>query len=212
MPSAISTNAPKVCHAQNLAVDNVADAMLGEERIPNIGLHLLHAQREAALVRFDGQDDGLDLVAFLQDFRRMLHAGRPAQVADVDQAVDAIFDFDESAELGQIADAAFDSRSHGILVVQRIPGIRCQLAHAERDAALGRIHAQDHAVDFVADVDQLRRMLHPLRPGHFADVNQAFNALLEFDERSVVGDADDASMNVRAHGIAMPLHRATDRA
>ena len=44
-------------------------------------------------------------------------------------------------------------------------------------------------------------MLHPLRPRHFADVNQAFDALLQFHERSVVGHADDASGNVRAHRI-----------
>src|SRR5450631_1262524 len=46
-------------------------------------------------------------------------------------------------------------------------------------------------------------MLHPFRPGHFADVDQSFNALLQFDERSVVGDADHASVDVRAHGVAV---------
>src|SRR5579859_7757764 len=46
-------------------------------------------------------------------------------------------------------------------------------------------------------------MLHPLRPGHFADVDQAFNALLQFDESSVVGHAYDASVNMSAHRIAM---------
>src|SRR3954470_3073787 len=46
-------------------------------------------------------------------------------------------------------------------------------------------------------------MLHALRPGHLADVNQAFNSLLEFDERSVVGHADDASAHVSAYRITM---------
>jgi len=31
--------------AQNLAVNHVANAVLGEERLPNIGLQLLHAER-----------------------------------------------------------------------------------------------------------------------------------------------------------------------
>jgi len=44
----------EVCHAQNLAMHDVADAMLREEGIPNIGLHLLHAERETALVGLDG--------------------------------------------------------------------------------------------------------------------------------------------------------------
>ena len=34
-------------------------------------------------------------------------------------------------------------------------------------------------------------------------MDEAFDALLEFHERAVVGDADDASVDVRAHGIAV---------
>ena len=82
--------------------------MLFEEALPNVGLQLLHAQREAAVVRLNGQNNGLDLVALLQNFRRMLDALGPAQVADVYQAVDAVLDFDEGAEVGQVADLAFD--------------------------------------------------------------------------------------------------------
>ena len=121
----------------------------------------------------------------------------------MDQAVDAVFDFDEGAEVGQVAHAAFDRHADGELLVQRIPRIGRQLPHAERNAALGRVHVQHHAFHLIADVDQLRRMLHALRPGHLADVDQAFDSLFQFDERAVVGDADDASANVRAHGIAM---------
>ncbi len=73
----------------------------------------------------------------------------------------------------------------------------------ERNAALGRIHVQHHALDLIANIYQLRGMLHALGPSHLADVDQAFDALLEFDERSVVGDADDASADVRALGITV---------
>ena len=133
----------------------------------------------------------------------MLHALGPAQIADVDQAVNAFLDFDERAEIGEVAHPALDRGAHRILVMQRVPGIGGQLPHAERDAPLLRIHAQHDAIDLIANVDQLRRVLDALGPGHFADVDQAFDALLEFDERAVVGDADDASADVRADGIAM---------
>src|ERR1035441_2020133 len=194
---------PKVRHAQDLAVHDVADAMLREERIPDVGLHLLYAERKTALVRLNGQDDGLDLVALLEHLGGMLHTGRPAQVADVHQAVDAVFDFDERAELSQVTHTAFDRCPHWILVVQRVPWVGGELPHAERDTALGRVHAQDHAIDLIVYVDQLRRMLHPFRQGHFAHVNQAFNSLFEFDEGSVIGDTDYATVDVRADGIAM---------
>src|SRR5271165_1898176 len=193
----------EVRHAQHLAVDNVAHPVLGEERIPNVGLHLLYAQREPPLVRLNRQDHRLDLVALLQYLGRMLHARGPAQVADVHEPVDPVFDLDKGAELGQIANPAFDRRTYRIFIVQRIPGIGRELPHAQRNPAFGRVHAQHHAIHLVANVDQLRRMLHPFRPSHFADVHQSFDPLLQFDKGAVIGDADHASVDVRAHGIAM---------
>src|SRR5579863_576662 len=133
----------------------------------------------------------------------MLHALGPAQIADVDEAVDAVLDLDEGSEVRQVADAAFDRHADRELLVQRVPRIGCELAHTEGNPALGRIHVEHHALDLVTNVDQLRRMLHALRPCHFAHMDEAFNSLFEFDERSVVRDADDASANVRALGIAM---------
>ena len=202
-PSAISTKAPNAATRRTLPWTTSPMWCVCEERLPDVGLKLLHAKRQAAFVRLDRQNDSLHAIALLQDFRRMLHALGPAQVADVDQAVDAVFDLDEGTEIGQVAHAAFDRHADRELLVQRIPRIGGQLAHPERDASFSRIHVEDHAFDLVANVDQLRRMLHPLRPCHFADVDQPFDALLEFDECSVVSNADDASANVSADGIAM---------
>src|ERR1700730_8339261 len=56
-------------HAQHFAVDHVTDVMLLEERLPDIGLKLLHAQRQTTLVRFDGQHHRLHAIALLQHFR-----------------------------------------------------------------------------------------------------------------------------------------------
>ena len=97
--------------AQNLAVDHIANAMRSEEALPDIGLQLLDAQREAAVLRLDAENDSLDLFALLDDFRGMLDALGPAQVGDVDEAVNAVFDFDECAEVGEVADAALDDRA-----------------------------------------------------------------------------------------------------
>src|SRR5579871_1716431 len=133
----------------------------------------------------------------------MLHALGPAEVGDVNQAVDAIFDFDECTEVGKVANAAFDGHADRELLVERIPRIGSQLAHAKGDTTLGRIDVQHHALDLIANVDQFRRMLHALRPGHLADVDQAFDSLLKLDEGSVIGDADDASAHVSSLGITV---------
>src|SRR5713226_8740324 len=133
----------------------------------------------------------------------MLYALGPAQIADVDQAVDTLFDLDKRAEVGEVADPAFDSRTYGILVVQRVPRVGRQLPHAQRNTPLLRIDAQHHAIHLIAPVDQLRGMLDAFGPRHLTDVNQAFNSLLQFYECAVVGDANDASADMRPHGITM---------
>ena len=116
---------------QHLALEHIAHAMLFEEALPDIGLQLLHAQRQAAIVRLNGQNNRLDLVALLQHFGRMLDALGPAQVADVDQAVDAVFNLDERAEVGEVANLAFHHRSDRELLVQGLPRIRLKLLEAK---------------------------------------------------------------------------------
>src|SRR5437016_5930099 len=133
----------------------------------------------------------------------MLYALGPAQIADVHQTIDAILNLDKCAEVGHVADAAFNLSPNRELIMQAVPWIRRQLPHAQRNSALLRKHVEHDALDLIVHIDQLRRMLHPLRPSHLADMDQAFDALLQFHERAVVGHADYASVNMRAHGIAM---------
>ncbi len=74
----------KLSNAQHLAMDHIADAVLIEEGIPDVGLQLLHAQRKAAVLRLDAKNNGTNLVALLYYFRRMLDALGPAHIANVD--------------------------------------------------------------------------------------------------------------------------------
>ena len=61
------------------------------------------------------------------------------RLRDVDQAVDAVFDLDEGAEVGEVADAALDDGADRVLVLELLPGIVLELLHAERDAAVVRV-------------------------------------------------------------------------
>src|SRR5207248_2541834 len=122
------------------------------------------------------------------DFRRMLDALCPAQVGDMDEAVDAIFDFDEGAEVSKITNATLDNGSGRITLGEILPRIFHQLLHAQRNAAVGGIDAEDNRIDLVAGLDQLGGVLEALGPGHLREMNEAFDSLLELDERAVVGD------------------------
>ena len=52
-----------------------------------------------------------------------------------------------------------------------------------------RVDLEHLALDLLADLEELRRVLDLLGPAHLADVDEAFDARLELDERAVVGDA-----------------------
>ena len=188
---------------QHLAMDHVAHPVRGEEALPHVGLQLLDAQREAAVLRLDAENNSLHLFALLHHFRRMLDALGPAQVRDVNQTVDAVFNLDEGAKVGQVAHPALNDCPGRILLGQVLPRVVEQLFHAQRDAAVGRIHAQHHCIHLVGRLDQLGRMLEALRPGHFRKVNQPLDALLQLNERAVVGDRKNAAMDARAHRVAL---------
>src|ERR1041384_8466080 len=83
---------------QHLSVNHIANTMRLKEALPGIRLELLHAQRQATLLRLNAQNNGFYLLAFFQDFRRMLHALGPAQFAYGEQPVSSSLTPDESAK------------------------------------------------------------------------------------------------------------------
>ena len=87
--------------------------MRAEERFPGIRLQLLHAQRKTAVGSVDLENHGLHQLALLHHFGGMLDALGPGKIGNVHQPVDAFFDFDERAEIGELAHAAFHHRADG---------------------------------------------------------------------------------------------------
>jgi hypothetical protein len=61
----------------------------------------------------------------------MLDALAPRHVGDVNQAVDVLLDFDERAELGEVAHLALDLRADRILLAQLVPRVALDLLETE---------------------------------------------------------------------------------
>src|SRR5688572_17309088 len=118
----------------------------------------------------------------------------------MDQAVDVVFDLDERAKLGQVADLALDAGADRVLLGQLVPRVALDLLEAQRNAAGRRIDAEHLRFHGVADVQDLRRVLDALAPRHFADMDQPFDARFELDERAVVGEAHDLAADAHAGG------------
>src|SRR6266851_2029316 len=77
--------------ARNLPLHELPDLVSLKPVAPYV-VHLLDAQRYAAIFRIDLEHFRSDRLAFAEDFVRIFHAPGPAHVADVHQAVKSIFD------------------------------------------------------------------------------------------------------------------------
>ena len=67
------------------------------QRLPRVGLELLHAERNTALLGIHVNHNALDVVIDFDNFRRVLHTLGPSHLADVHQAFNTLFEFDECA-------------------------------------------------------------------------------------------------------------------
>ncbi len=93
--------------------------MLGDVLVDAGGDQLLHAELDLALLGVDGQHLRLDDLSGAQHVLRMIDALVGADLADVDQSLDAFGDLNECAEVHQLGDGAFDLRTDGKFAASR---------------------------------------------------------------------------------------------
>src|SRR5665213_178838 len=172
-------------------------ARLGER----VALELLDAERDALLLDIDVEHHGLDHVALLEVVDHLLARKLPVEIGQMDHAVDVAFETQEQAELGLVLDLAFDGRSDREFLDEHFPGIAHGLLEAERNPALDRIDFEHLHFDFLRGRNDLAGVHVLLGPRHFRDVDQAFDARLQFDEGAVVGDVGDAAGEARIERI-----------
>ena len=189
MSSSTSTKAPNSVRLRTLPLIFVPTGYLLDQLVPGIALDLLEAERDAPRRRIDAEHHRLDVVADVEDLRRVLDPLAPRHLADVDEALDARLELDEGAVVGEADRLAADARAGRVAIHDRRPRIGDQLLVAERDA-LGRLVVlEDHDFDVLVDLEHLRRVADAA-PRHVGDVQQAVDAA-EVDERAVVGDVLD---------------------
>ena len=170
---------------------------------PGVFGELLQTQGDAAAALVDRKHTAFDLLILLDEFAGMADLAGPRHVADVQEPVDSLFDLDEGAVVGQIANRARDDAVGRIAVGHLIPGIFLRLLDTQGDFLLVLVDIQHDDLDLVVDLNQIAGMADSLGPGHFADVHQTLDTLFELDEGSVAHHVYDCAADLCADGIAV---------
>ncbi len=89
-----------------------------------------------------------------------------------------------------------------VVLGELLPRVGLALLEAEGDAAALLVDVEHHDLDFLAGVHHLRGIHVLVGPVHLGDVHQALDAVLDLDERAVVGDVGDLAEHARVRRIA----------
>ena len=108
----------------------------------------------------DIENHSFHLVSGIDHLRRVFHAARPRHFSDVNQTFHARFEFHEGAVVGDVDHTAHHATVDPIAIADAFPGVGRHLFQAQRDALLRAIELQHPDRDFVAGVNDLRRMRH----------------------------------------------------
>jgi len=129
--SADSPKQPKLGDIADFAFDLGANLMVVDELLPRIALHLLQAQRDAALGGVHIQHHDLHLLAGGDDLAGMHVLLGPGHLADVHQALDARLQLDEGTVVGDVGDASGVLGTDRVFCRNTLPRIGLELLHAE---------------------------------------------------------------------------------
>src|SRR3954467_11133483 len=122
----------------------------------------------------------------------------------MDKALDAGFDFHESAIGHEIDHLAFDLCAHRILLFDAVPWIRKLLLEAEANAFFLAVDVENDNVDVLADLEDFRRVADTA-PAQISDMEQAIHSV-QVNKCAEVRDVlDGAFANVPRRHFAQKL-------
>src|SRR3984885_526884 len=147
---------------------------------------LLHTQLNLTLFQIYGENLSSDDLLYLKHVLWMVNAFFGADLADVNQALDALRQLHKGSELRYSCDWAFDNRTCGKLLRHHSPWVAESLLEPQRETALGWVDQKDDGLNRVIEFQQISRLPHLVDPRHLRDVNQALDSGLDFDERTKI--------------------------
>ena len=158
-------------------------------------LGLLEAEAEAMTLGVEGDDLELQRLALVDDVARMGDT-LVRELADVDEALEAILDAHEGAEVDDLGDGAVDHVADLEVRDRRLPRIGQQAADREADATTLVVDVDDLGLDLVTDLVGALGVVD-LVPGQLALVHEAVDAA-EVDEDAERCDGANGALDLLA--------------
>ena len=100
---------------------------------------------------------------------RVVNALGPADIGNVDEAIDAILDLHKRAKSGEAFYLAGEYGSDGEVIFNGKPGVGIHLFHSQGDALVFLVQFQHDGIHRVADLEYLAGIGDLLGPAHFRD-------------------------------------------
>ena len=169
-----------------LLVVGVGHAVLRRVKVLGVVLiSLLQGQGDAATLKVNVDD--LDHCFFVDADNLVRHLNVTlCQFGDVNQTLDALFDADERTERNQLGDLTRNDLANSVGASKDAPRIFHGGLQGQGDALAIKINVKDLDGDFVANSDNLGRMINVL-PGQLGNVNQSVHTA-QIDECAEVDD------------------------
>ena len=115
--------------AGNLRTDGELRGHFG----PGVGEGLLEAERDAALLRMNVENHGVNALTGLEDVGCDANFLAPGHLGDMDEALDSGLNLNEGAEVGNARDHAADALAGGEARRDGLPWFGLKLLEAERN-------------------------------------------------------------------------------
>src|SRR3954449_9217895 len=155
--------------------------------------------------RIDLEDLEVEGLTFLDRVARILDVGHP-ELRHGHEPFDVVTQIYNHTLVHQPNRPAPQLHADRIGLADLEPGIFLGLLESQGDPLVLGIDVEDHDIHRIALLDHLRRMLHPLGPGHVGDVDQAVDSGLDFDEGAEAGQVANLAVDPGAHRVLERQH------
>jgi len=152
--------------ADGVAVRDVGDLTFNDgplrkrlfQRCPRVFRELLDTEADIVMLGINLGDHAFNFFTFSEDGTGMLVFLCPGQIVHVEEAVNALFQLDEGAGIGEFLDGSGETHTFGIALCNGTPRIREDLLESEGNTSGRDIVVEDLGLHFVSDVQQFFRV------------------------------------------------------